>query len=470
MKKRFYSILFVLISTISLAQVSPIIGAKFEMNAEKETDAKIVLQDNYNFYLHTVSNVFGMLPKHEITFRKFDQKNQLVNTYTKDFKIDISTLHNHMGSYEIDNNKVAVYIESYANKTKQIQLYQYVFDKTTGEFTTTVIATYPLISLLRMGNFRVSRSQNGAYIAVVFEKYHPKKEPEEIDCILLDGKTLKEVSKKTVTYTDESRGHGFNVSNTGKIILVRYPDGNKYSKYLTLVEGENVVNKNVAEAVGFNNPQMISIGSVEYLVSFNYSNNRYTRGNYTHFAFYDFENGRLLKNSPIDFKYNSEIADISIENVFVENNEIHVFVEGQFKNGIIPNKSFPNDPNMGDPKYAFGPCRLLVFSTEGDYKSTQEFDNRYYGDCPFYHSMGVVKIMSDYLIQTGVYSEYSTLYKVGTDTKTKTTINPNYAITNNIQCRNVNRLFWYNNDTRMLTIVRVRENNQFYFASIPYTN
>ena len=469
MKKTLLLALIALVSPVIFAQEAPIIGEKFELNAETEISPVVVLRDNYNFYLHTVTNTFGMLAKHEITFRKFDQKNQLVNTYTKDFKIDISTLHNHLGSFELNNNKVAVYIESYANKSKKTELYQYVFDKTTGEFSTTVVASYPLANLLQMGTFRVNRSQNGNFIGVVFEKYHSKKEPEEIDCMVLDSQSLTEVFKKTTTYTDASEAHGFTVTNTGKIILVRYPNSNKEKKYLTLVDGATATNKTVEEAVGFDNPKMLSIGSMEYLVAFNYADKRYPRGNYTHLVFYDFENGRVLKNTPIDFKTTTEMTAITIGNVFVENNEIHLFVEGQFKNGIIPSKSFPNNPNMGDPKYAYGPCRLLVFSTEGDYKSTVNFDNRYYGDYPFYHSMGVVKIMNDYLVQTGGFSEYSTIYKVAQDSKTAVNYSPNYSITNNIYCRNVNQLFWYNYDTRMLTIARSDKPNSFYFATLPYS-
>ncbi|WP_297511973.1 hypothetical protein [Flavobacterium sp.] len=469
MKKLFLLVLVTLVCPTIKAQETPIIGEKFELNPETELNPTIVLRDNYNFYLHTVTNTFGMLAKHEITFRKFDQKNQLVNTYTKDFKIDISTLHNHLGSFELDNNKVAVYIESYANKSKKTELYQYVFDKTTGEFSTKVVASYPLANLLQMGTFRVNRSQNGSFIGVVFEKYHSRKEAEEIDCMVLDSQSLNEVFKKTITYTDASEAHGFTVTNTGKIILVRYPNSNKEKKYLTCVDGANQINKTVEEALGFDNPKMISIGSMEYLVAFNYADKRYPRGNYTHIVFYDFENGRVLKNTPIDFKSSTEMTAIAIDKVFIENNEIHLFVEGQFKNGIIPSKSFPNNPNMGDPKYAFGPCRLLIFNTEGDYKSTVNFDNRYYGDYPFYHSMGVVKIMNDYLVQTGGFSEYSTIYKVAQDTKSIANYSPNYNITNNVYCRNVNQLFWYNNDTRMLTIARSDKPNSFYFASMPYT-
>jgi hypothetical protein len=142
------------------AQTHPIFGEEFNLDTSIEENPQIVLQDNYNHYLATVTSK-GKL---HIIFRKFDQQNQLVDTYTQDYAINPNTLHNVKGTFQVDANRVVTFIESYSGKTKQAEVYQYVFDKSTSKFTSTVLGTYPFVSVSKSGTLYVTASQNGNYL------------------------------------------------------------------------------------------------------------------------------------------------------------------------------------------------------------------------------------------------------------------------------------------------------------------
>src|SRR5258705_9068256 len=130
MKQKLLLLFGLAINGIAFGQVKYEWGEKFAYSLTEETNAQLVLADNYNIYLLTLTNVDGMMSSHKVTIRKFDQKNQLVGTFTQDFKKpDIGTLYNYLGCKEINDHQVAVFAESYSGKEKKKDIYKYVFDK-----------------------------------------------------------------------------------------------------------------------------------------------------------------------------------------------------------------------------------------------------------------------------------------------------------------------------------------------------
>src|SRR6476469_7525813 len=120
MKTRIASLICVMAGVTMMGQIKKEWGPKFEYNQKNETDLKVALVDNYNHYMSSVINIDGgMMPTNEIIVRRFDQKNQLINTYTENFQYkDPYTLHKYLGSFEIGTDKLVYFTDCYSNKTK----------------------------------------------------------------------------------------------------------------------------------------------------------------------------------------------------------------------------------------------------------------------------------------------------------------------------------------------------------------
>ena len=154
MKTRILLAVAIAFTSLSQAQVKYEEGERFKFDRVNEKDVKIVLKDNYNHYLFSAINIDGMMRQYEISFRKFDQKNHLVETFVKDYgkkdaatsKADQSFLHNYLGSFEISNGKMVVITENYSGRAKIKEIFKHVFDKATGKFETSLIASYPIES------------------------------------------------------------------------------------------------------------------------------------------------------------------------------------------------------------------------------------------------------------------------------------------------------------------------------------
>ena len=463
---------FVLLSlTFSTAQ-NVVTGAKFDFDQKSETDVQLVMADNYNIFMMSVVTVVGIQAKHSIIIRKFDQKNQLVDTFTKDFSIDLFTLHNYRGGFEINNNKVVVFIESYSNKRKASELMQYTFDKTTSAFDTKVVASYPILSASKSGTFSVSRSQNGSYFGIAYQKTDSKKEPEESDCLVFDAKNLTQVWKKTVTFSDEFFTSEKLITNSGKIIFVREPRSYKDTPYLNVITQEAQENKTLEEDMRLQKPVAISIGTQDYLMCFNYKRKGVRGGDFGDIMLYDIAQGKVLKNNGIDdFNRTSKIKDVYIRKVYLENNEIRVFVEGMYQSGTKPSTIFPNS-TMQDPKYDFGPAHLLVFSFEGDLKQNIKLENNPNAETDLFQSFGVLNIKGNYVVHAGLFYKSNNyvypFYKLNPNAKyEKTTISSNYSNDGSYSYKNVNQLIHYFNDTNTILVTRLYNDGKMAFVTFP---
>lgn len=471
MKLHLIGFFFLLSIGLSSAQ-NITIGSKFDFDQKSEIEPQIVLADNYNHYMLSILNRDGMQSMHKVVLRKFDQKNLLVDTFSKDFAIDMFTLHNYRGGFELNNNQVVVFIESYSNKRKVSELMQYTFDKTTNSFDTKVVASYPIVSLSKSGTFSVSISPNRMFFSIVYQKTDSKKEPEENDCYLLDGKTLNQIWKKTVTFTDEYYSTDKIVTNSGKMIFVRDPRSYKDTPYLTVITQDNQENKTFEEDTRIQKPISFSIGTQDYLMCFNYKRKGVRGGDFGNIMVYDLAQRKVLKNNAIDdFNRTPKIKDVLIRKVFMENNEIRVFVEGSYQSGTKPSTTFPNS-TFQDPKFNFGPAHLLVFSFEGDLKQNIKLENNPEAETDLFQSYGVLNIKGNYIVHAGLSVKatnfYYGFYKLNPNNKfEKTSISSDYSERGLYGYKNINQLIYYFNDTNNFLVARLYNDGQMALVTFP---
>lgn len=399
MKKSILILLFVFSSIVLFAQNNEI-SKKFEFNSLTEKDAKFVLKDAYNHYLFSVINIDGMLRNNIINLRKFDQKNQLVQTFTQDFAPkDISTLNNYLASYEIGNDKIVVFTESYSGKLKKKEIFKHVFDKTTGKFETSLVTTYPIESLSKSGDTYVRKSENNKYIGICFRRNSPKKEPESVNLIMLDFNTLNTVWQKDVTFESTFVTRSITVTNSGKAVLLREPNSYKEKNYLVLVSAEGQEDKTIETEIKLHEPKAITIGSQDYLLAFNYPAKGIRRGDFQHLLFYDLEAGSTIQNISVgDFNTVKDIRDVVIQNIFQQNNEIILFAEAKAEIVVKPT---PGMAVSWDTKYRYEMPTIIVLGNDGTLKKADKLTDSSNKSSDFYHSFGLVNIKGNYHINNG---------------------------------------------------------------------
>lgn len=463
-----YLLLFII--GIANGQTS-IKGENFDFDKVNEKEPQVVLTDNYNHYLFSVTNKDGIQAGHKLTLRKFDQKNQLVDTYVKDFAIDPYTLHNFFGAYEINNSTIAFIVESYSNKRKINELFKYVFDKKTGQFTTTVLASHSSTEDKKFGYFGVEKSQNGKFIGIAYSPKSKKKEPEITDCLILSSLTFDELLRKTVQFDDEFTTDQKLVSNSGNFIFVRRPRSYKETNYFVVISNEGESKKTIEENTRVQQPTAISIGTQDYLIAFNYRDKGIRRGDFGSIMLYDLTLGKILKNNEIDdFNKTKDIQEVNIRNVFVENNEIRLFVEGRYKSGTKPSTTFP-DSKMTDPVYNFGPSNLLVFSLDGTLTKNIPLEVNNQSEPDLFHSFGLLNVKGEYIIQTGTYYKGNNLinwlYKINPNSGYAiSNLNYRYHIEDYLSYKFVNQLLHYFPDNnRVLVAAVVTNENKMGFLS-----
>jgi len=401
MKQKILLVLAVFISSICFGQISYETGNEFTLNDQEETEPQFVLLDSYNAYLMTITQVDGMLSSHKITIRKFDQKNQLIDTYTQEFqKIDAGTLYNYLGFKEVNNNQVVVFAESYSGKEKKKDIYKYVFDKTTAKFTSSLVASFAIESAMKSGTTELEISDNGRYIGIINKKDPSKKEPVQDNVVMMDAATLSVLWNKEVTLEEKVYDRGFTITNSGKAILLRAAKGLKLSNYITVVSQNAQEDKQFEEAVMLHDPKAISIGQADYLIDFNYDAKGSRKGDYEKFMLYDIGQGKTIKNNIItEFNTLKDINEIKITKIFLQNNEIHVFTEAKVQAGTkqVKVNAF-SSMTMDEPYYKFGPSHLIIMSFEGEVKEIKSIRTGDNCQANFYHSYGLLNINGRYFI------------------------------------------------------------------------
>ncbi|MGV3696768.1 hypothetical protein [Flavobacterium sp.] len=415
MKKnlRITALLMLLITAASFAQQPKVEwGPKFDYDVKLEEDAKIVLADNYNHYLFSVANRHGMMSQHTINMRKFDQKNKLVNTFKENFpNKDTYTLYNYLGSYELGKDKMIIFIDSYSNKTKKKDIHRIVFDKNTDTFTSTLIVSYTFESLSKSGTAYVVASQNGRYFGVIYSKFSNRKIAEVDEVTVLDANSLEVAWQKTVTFPLELYSGDMTLTNSGKLVIVKrlVDKSSKHSLLVVDVNGET--DKDLGE-IKISKPVSITIGTQDYLIALNESA-KIRALFYNNIMLYDLDAGRIINNDQIDFfKGINDVQDVRFKYVFVDENQIDVFVECKHQTGTKPSQgSFANDPRFNEAVFSYGQGMIVSMNREGKVLSSAKIVGN---DKPFSNDLvdnfGILKYKGDYYINTYAFSKRNNIW------------------------------------------------------------
>jgi hypothetical protein len=368
---RFLAIILLLASVTLSAQIKKEWGAKFDYDLKIEQEPKVVLADNYNHYLMTFVNKDGIMAQHQIIMRKFDQKNNLVDTFIQDFpEKTLFTLYNCLGSYELGKDKVVIFIDGYSNKTKKKSIHRMIFDKTTDKFTSTLIVDYTFESLSKSGTAYVVPSQNGNYYGIVYSKFSNKKIAEVDECTVIDAKTFDVVWKKTITFPVEFYSGDITVTNSGKLVFIKRVVSKSEKHALYVVDATSEADKDLGADIKLSRPVAITIGNQDYLIAFNLEA-RLREWSYSNIMLYDLQLGKIISNDKIDaFPGIKDPQDVRY-NVNVHDNQIDLFAECKYQTGSKPSTGmFANDPKFNDPVFSFGSGIMISMSKEGKIMSS----------------------------------------------------------------------------------------------------
>lgn len=480
MKTKIIAILLLFVSITMFSQPKIELGTNFDYD-KKEKDLKVVLVDNYNHFMFSVINIDGgMMPTNQIIIRKFDQKNQLVNTFIGEFPHkDIFTLHNYLRSFELGTDKLVVFAECYSGKMKKKELYKIVFDKKNSEFTTTLVSEFPFESLSKSGTVNILTSNNKNYIGILYSKYNNKKIPEEYECKVLDGKTLDVVWQKTIPFPLQSYTKDYVLSDKGKFVFVRKSNETGKKDLLSIIDGNTIENKDFGDdKIAESMMTSFSMGSNDYLLVFNYLDVavRINSGYYDNILLYDLNAGKVLKNNVVNnFTSINDLQSVNFNNLSIQNNEIHLFVDCYFKTGTKPdpNSTIPNTP-FKVPVYSNGNPSLLVFSMEGvlknivDYKVVQTTESL--AKC-----IGIQNIKGNYYMNTSLkngtayYSGIYTLNSLGSTSYDQKIISLNDVYPQGSEHRNsgiINQFFNYLPDAKRLILAKSESEGKLVFFNV----
>jgi hypothetical protein len=406
MRIKILSLLFLLLSNSGFSQITKEYGTKFDYDS-REIDFKVVLVDNYNHYMSSIINVDGgMRPSNKIIIRKFDQKNQLIETFTEEFPYkDVFTLHNYVGSYELGKEKLIILTDCYSNKTKKKEIHQITFDKKTGLFDKKVIAAYTFESILKSGTTYAMVSQNKNYVGIVYSKFANKKIAEEHQCTIIDGRTGDLLWQKDVSFPLLSFTDNVVLSDSGKVIFVRTTKETGSQNVLAIADGNTVENKDFGkEDVKIKKPLSFSVGPNEYLIAFNNYAHGINRGEFDKVLVYDLNAGTVLKNNPVESLRNiKDLKKVNFNTLSIQNDEINLFVDCDFQSGTKPDPTFPNS-TFKVPEYSNGYPSMLVFNMNGELTRTVDYDVRPTREG--YKSIGVQNIKGNYFLNTHVNGQY----------------------------------------------------------------
>jgi len=439
----------------------PAWGARFDFDVKNELEPKLVLVDNYNYYLLTVLNTTGMMASNQILLRKFDQKNNLVETIKHRFPEleGGGTLHNFLGSFDLGTDRAVVFTQSYSSKAKRDVIYQHVFDKASQQFTSTIITEYPIASAYKSGDVAVKRSPNGSRILLHYKVPASKKEAEINHLFALNGQTLAVEWQKEVQFDLGFFTRSMVVTNSGNAVLLRIPYSYKFDNYLVEITAQGQKDITVGENLKLHDPYPFSIGDQDYLLAFNYPSKGIRRGDFGHLMVYDLKSGSILANNEIK-GFNSEISieTALVRDVLLQNDEIYVFTEA--KVDVTP-KPTPGTMGFPEKKFLFGPSFMFTLGFDGKLKKTSPFPKGTIGEAELFQSFGLVQGNGDLFVQTGLYNGFFKWNYLFNNEELARTISFHFYddIRPGVKVRYVNQLLHY-----------FRDKDQFLFAKITTTD
>ncbi|MFC3159219.1 hypothetical protein SAMN05443633_103132 [Chryseobacterium arachidis] len=357
-------------SVCAFAQTKVVEGTKFTTDDNLEKDEKLVLADDYNSYMFSVINIDGLMrnvfPHKKLLMRKLDQNGSLVDTYTQDYANKTNgVLHNYLGSQQIDEDKFVAFTEEYFGKENRKEVFQHVFSKKSGTFTTKSIAKYTIESTNKSGTTYVVFSENGKYAAVFNDRYANKKTDNINDALVIDLRTLSPLWSKEISLSSDYVEKSLTLTNSGKIVLLRKAAGWKESYKMEMVS--NTEDKDLPFDDKYIPEKLyaISKNDNDYLVTFGRKNQAVTLGGSTFgtVMFYDIKSGKsVISNTNLAGA--KDMSDVKVIKTIVKGDEVLMAVQQETITRPLPTamNRFP------DPVYKLDVGVLIKFNKEGEVK------------------------------------------------------------------------------------------------------
>ncbi|AZA80579.1 hypothetical protein C1637_12930 [Chryseobacterium lactis] len=355
-------------SVYSFAQTKVTEGTKFTVDANLETNDKLVLADDYNSYMFSAINIDGLMrnvfPHKKLLMRKLDQNGSLVDTYVKDYANKTNgVLHNYLGSQQIDDDKFVAFTEEYFGKENRKEVFQHVFSKKDGTFITKSIAKYSIESTNKSGTTYVLFSENGKYAAVFNDRYSNKKTDNINDVLVLDLRTLSPVWNKEITLSNDYVEKSLTLTNSGKIVLLRKAAGWKEAYKLELVSNNEDKDLPFDDKYIPEKLYSISKNDNDYLISFGRKKAAVTIGASTFgtVMFYDLKSGKAVISNT-NLGGDKDMNDVKVIKTIIKGDDILMAIQQETVTRPLPTtmNRFP------DPVYKLEAGMLMKFNKEGD--------------------------------------------------------------------------------------------------------
>ncbi|KQS89183.1 hypothetical protein [Chryseobacterium sp. Leaf394] len=378
-------------------------GNKFDFDKTIEKDVEMVAGDANSFYMSSITNENTFESKSQIFVRKFDNTNNLKQTFTYNIpQMEKFAYINYLGSFDAGNNIVFI-TETYAGKLKKKNIYKIIFDKTAGTFREDLMATFPIESVMKSGTSYFEKSENGRYGAVVFYEHSPRKEPVKININVFETSNLKTVWEKQITGEAGSSDSDFFVSNSGNVGLIRNAKQNASLLYVTAQGQEE---KFFTEKMKIVSETAVSIGSKDYLIAFNNTPKSFkvNASDFENLMLYDIAEGKIISNE-VASQYNdgSKIVDINIPYSTVSGDNIYLFTESRLNAGTKKVKS-PMGTMMIDETYylAGDPRMVIINSTTGKIDNVVALNGKGRKNAELdLHALGIVNVKGNYFMKKG---------------------------------------------------------------------
>lgn len=394
----------VLMSAVAFGQKKNVYGDAFEFNSKYEKDIKLVLADDYNQYVFSDINEDGYstYPHKKILMRKLDQNGNLIDTYIKDYANKTNgVLHNYLGSIEVSKDQFVIFTEELETKVNRKEIFQHVFNKKDGNYTTTSVAKLFTEGGLKMGTTYLRFSENGKYVAIVNDRSVSKKTANTIDNIVIDLSTLTKKWDKEITFDTDYFEADAAVTNSGRVLILRKSIGWKESSKLVYVSAQGDQDIALKDKLILKTLSPVSINDQDYLVSFGYFTGvRINQSNFGDMTFINLQNGNITMSEVSDFRSNTNMSGVDIPLVQVVDGK--AFLYGFNVNKTLPPSTPAN--RFPDPIYSYGPGKWFTIKSDGT-ASTTSTQKR--GDIGFFTKENTNYFFTD--------SYGFTPYKVGSD-------------------------------------------------------
>lgn len=392
-------------SMLAYSQLKIVNGKSFDIDGIHEKEFKIILADDYNQFVASYINTDGLMantfPHKKILVRKLDQKGNYLETYVKDYANKTNgILHNYLGSQQVDADKFIFFTEEYSGQAKKKEIFQHVFNKKDGSFSTSSIANFPIESANKSGTTKVLFSENGKYAAVFNDRFVNKKTPNINDVIVINLRDLSVLWKKEIQLSDDFVEIDANLTDSGRILFLRKPSsGWKVGSKLELISDKEQKELPVEDKYYLKKIFSFTIDDKDYAAAIGkFGFTASVKGEvWGDIFFYDLTKGSYTSDKIKSMA--SDIEDFKIIKSFSSSGSATVF--GQAITKYTPPGSAYN--RFPDPVYSYDAAYIFSFTKDG--KMSSNFLNNKNKNI-----INVFKHNSSYYV-SGNYESHKTTFK-----------------------------------------------------------